>query len=373
MMNARRLANQLANLLARERVAMADFLLALAEFDRRKAWFDLGHSSLFYFLRREFGLSAGAAYYRKTAAELLQKHPAIVEALRDGRLCLTSIAQLAKVLTAENFDEVVPRFFHQSKREAAFIAAELQPATGAPHRDVVTSAATPPSFVAKPDTAVLFHPGEMNQQAGSAGAPTDTRGSSSAPQARPSRPESAQPLTGELARLHITVSKRFLQKVDAARAALSHSAPGATTERILETGLDLILNRHAARRGIVQKPRNLQKKRQNGQRPRTRPSAPNSRAIPTAVKREVWRRDGGRCQWPLESGGICASTLRVEFDHSILRAFGGPATVENIRLLCRVHNDLAARRVFGDAWMNRFTRKRRSVAETQTTIGAPSG
>jgi 5-methylcytosine-specific restriction endonuclease McrA len=76
------------------------------------------------------------------------------------------------------------------------------------------------------------------------------------------------------------------------------------------------------------------------------------------VKRAVWIRDDGRCQWPLEGGGVCGSTLRAEIDHVFPLARGGTSTVENTRVLCRVHNDLAARRIFGDDWMDRFTRKR---------------
>ncbi len=72
---------------------MADFLIALADFDRRKLWRDLGHASLFTFLRRELGLSAGAAQYRKTAAELVQKLPEVEAALRDGRLCLSTVIE----------------------------------------------------------------------------------------------------------------------------------------------------------------------------------------------------------------------------------------------------------------------------------------
>jgi hypothetical protein len=86
-----------------------------------------------------------------------------------------------------------------------------------------------------------------------------------------------------------------------------------------------------------------------------------------AVKREVWTRDGGRCQWPLESGGVCGSTLRVEYDHRVPLALGGASTTDNVRLLCRVHNDLAARRAFGDEWMNQFTR-----GATQDAPGQPS-
>jgi 5-methylcytosine-specific restriction endonuclease McrA len=71
----------------------------------------------------------------------------------------------------------------------------------------------------------------------------------------------------------------------------------------------------------------------------------------------VWARDRGRCQWPTHGGGICGSTLRVEVDHVVPRARGGPPTVENCRLLCRAHNQLSARLAFGDGWMDRYTRK----------------
>jgi hypothetical protein len=42
-MNARDLTNHLAALLRSERHAMADFLLALADFDCERGWLELGH------------------------------------------------------------------------------------------------------------------------------------------------------------------------------------------------------------------------------------------------------------------------------------------------------------------------------------------
>ena len=101
-MHARDLSKRLSDLLRREHVAMADFLVALADFDRRKLWVELGHASLFSYLNRELGLSKGAAFYRKTAAELVQRFPEIVEPLGDGRLCLTVVCELAKVIAPEN-------------------------------------------------------------------------------------------------------------------------------------------------------------------------------------------------------------------------------------------------------------------------------
>ena len=70
---------RLARLLRKEQSALADFLLALADFDRQRLWLLLGHSSIFYFLHRELGLSKGAAHYRKVAAELVQRFPEVVE------------------------------------------------------------------------------------------------------------------------------------------------------------------------------------------------------------------------------------------------------------------------------------------------------
>jgi 5-methylcytosine-specific restriction endonuclease McrA len=129
----------------------------------------------------------------------------------------------------------------------------------------------------------------------------------------------------------------------------------------LKAGLDLVLKQHARRKGLVEKPRKI-----------ARPA--KSDTLTAKDKREVWTRDGGRCQWRLESGGICGSTVGIEFDHfPIPRARGGPSTAKNLRLLCRMHNDLAARQAFGDQWMDQFTRNPRKDAAPRPTTGLPAG
>ena len=156
MDTSRALADRLAELLSRERGAMAEFLVALADFDRKRAWADLGFANLFWFLHRELGLSMGAAHYRKVAAWLIQKHPEVVQPLRDGRLCLTSIVELAKVLTVENSLGVLPRYFHLSRREAAEVSAAIRPVEQPPLREVVTTPTTT-STSPRCDTDVAFH------------------------------------------------------------------------------------------------------------------------------------------------------------------------------------------------------------------------
>lgn len=56
------------------------------------------------------------------------------------------------------------------------------------------------------------------------------------------------------------------------------------------------------------------------------------RLIPTAVKLEVWQRDGGRCV-------MCGATDELHFDHIIPYSKGGTSIkAENVQLLCARHN-----------------------------------
>ena len=63
------------------------------------------------------------------------------------------------------------------------------------------------------------------------------------------------------------------------------------------------------------------------------------RAIPAAVKREVWRRDRGRCRYvDRTSGRRCGSQHLLQIDHVVPYACGGAAEPNNLRLLCAAHH-----------------------------------
>jgi hypothetical protein len=137
MTTARELTDQMASMLRNERGALADFLLAFSDFHEKKRWRELGYGSAFPYLRRELKLSAGAAYNRLAAAELIQRFHEVEAAMRSGQLCFSTVHELAKVLTPENKDEVLPRFFGLSRREAEQVKVSLRPAEVIPVRDVV--------------------------------------------------------------------------------------------------------------------------------------------------------------------------------------------------------------------------------------------
>jgi hypothetical protein len=61
-------------------------------------------------------------------------------------------------------------------------------------------------------------------------------------------------------------------------------------------------------------------------------SAPHTRLIPSEVKKEVWKRDGGRCV-------MCGETKNLNFDHDLPFSKGGTSiSAKNVRLLCMKHN-----------------------------------
>ncbi len=329
--SARESSRNLSTLLRHEQGAMADFLVALADFDRRALWRALGHSCLFYYLQRELRLSDGAAHFRKVAARLIQRFPEVVEPLREGKLCLTSIVELARVMTPENRVETLPQFFHVSKRQAKAVAAAILPAAVVPRREVVTQVAK----VVRP----VVHPDLLRADF----RPDETLPSRPEPEARPALPMRVEPLTATESRIHLTVSNQFLEKLEAARRGQGHVQPGATKEQAIEAALDLLLEKQASRRAEVKRPQK-----------NPRPATPDH--VTAAVKRAVWARDEGKCQWKLDSGGVCGSEVRLEIDHVVPRGKGGPSTVENCRILCRFHNLEAARGVYGDEVMDRYTR-----------------
>lgn len=153
---------------------------------------------------------------------------------------------------------------------------------------------------------------------------------------------------GKIREFKFEAGPAFREKFERARALLSRKhADGITPEQVLEAALDEYLKRHDPARPINHSPRGSDRAG-----PRRR-----SRAVPAAVRRAVWRRDGGRCTFMGPHGRRCGSTWDVEIDHVRPFCRGGEHRIGNLRLLCSAHNRRNAELELGTASRAPFHRR----------------
>src|SRR5712691_4106548 len=105
----------------------ADLLLHLGEIDERKLYLPRAHPSMFAFCVEELGFSEDAAYNRIFVARAARRLPALLEALRSGKVHLGGLRLLAPLLTVENHLDVLARAAGKSKRQIEDIVARLAP------------------------------------------------------------------------------------------------------------------------------------------------------------------------------------------------------------------------------------------------------
>ncbi len=147
---------------------------------------------------------------------------------------------------------------------------------------------------------------------------------------------SAKPVGPQTFKLEVVVNEEQLEKIQAVRGLLRNRNPEGDLAAIIELAMDVLIAK-------IEK-----QKFSAGARPR-RPGRAATTGVPAAVRREVYARDGGRCAYVGDDGRRCNSRESVEYDHIVPAAEGGPATVENGRLLCEPHNKFAARQHLGAA------------------------
>jgi len=173
-----------------------------------------------------------------------------------------------------------------------------------------------------------------------------------------------EPLSAESFEMHAPISRSAYEKIAYAQALLGHSVPTTELPASIERAYDALIAQ-------LEKQKFAKTSRQGTLR-----SSVDPRHIPAHVKRAVVERDGGRCTFVGEGGHRCGAVARVEFDHVDPVAIGGEATVDNIRLRCRAHNQYEAERIFGAGFMETkrdsarqaaAEKRERTAAERQAT------
>lgn len=344
-----------ADLLARvqvlahnERSATAALVTHLAEIENRKLYLAQACASLFVYCTRVLHLSEHAAYNRIEAARAGRRFPAVLVSLERGHVHLTAIRLLAPLLTDENHRDVLAQATHKSKREVEELLARLRPQPDVPAQVRKLPGSKPSRPALAPalgtkstDEEAVKHPAAPEALCRA----TATPAVAAVPPAA-AAPAVVVPLAPERYKVQFTASAATREKLRRAQELLRHRIPPGDVAEVIDLALDLLV-------------RDLEKKKFAAtDRPReSARGAPGaqgvqgvrlpSRYIPAEVKRAVWDRDRGRCAFVSEKGDHCGERGGLEFDHIRPHADGGGSTVDNVRLLCRGHNQYEAQLFYG--------------------------
>jgi 5-methylcytosine-specific restriction endonuclease McrA len=366
------LAQRLCELAGEERNVQVEFLLHLEEFDRRRAYVEAGHPSLWAYCLEVLHLREGAAGRRIQAMRVLRRFPSIEGALRDGRLCLSTVQLLGQVLTEENLHDLVARAAYRTKAEVDHLVASLQART-APRAGVrkLPDRGPAASTPALPLAAVHGRPAEPQEamlapptSAGAVGASLATVSAPFDPSRSKTRAET-RAVSESGWSLRVTIDRACKQDLETLTSLLSHKVPDGDLAAVLHEAIRCAIEKHGRRKGALAP----QRQRKPDREPRL-PAEPAARTstIPAIVRREVWKRDGGRCAWVGPDGRRCNGRWQLELDHIQPLALGGPPTRDNLRLACKPHNMLHAEQTYGREHMDRF--RRGSAAERTRHAGA---
>jgi len=348
------LSRRLSQLAGSEREVQVEFLLHLAEYDLRRAYLEAGFGSIWDYVTRFLHYREGAAQRRIKAARVLRRLPLLAEALRDGRLCMSTVALLDPLLTEENAAELVARAEFKTKAEVEHLVVSLQP------RDA------PKDGVRKlsgrrdvPSAAALLAPRPPEVELAGAAATGDAPGAVVVPftPARAEARPTVRPVAADTYSLRVTIEAALKRDLDQLTELLSHKVPNGDLAAVLREAVRCAIERHGKRKGAVE-PAHERKRKSPADRPTALGKPAKVRQpIPAEVRRQVWRRDEGCCAWIGPDGRRCGSKWRLELDHIHPAALGGPSTLENLRVLCEPHNKLHAEQTFGRAHMAQFRRK----------------
>ncbi|MBI4678030.1 MAG: HNH endonuclease [Elusimicrobia bacterium] len=366
-------------LAAAGREHLSELLACLGEIDRRKLHADAGYHSLFAYCVGRLRCSEAEAYRRIRAARVAARHPEILSFLRDGTLSLTAVSLLAPHLHRQDFPELIARAQGLSQNKLELLLADIAPEQT--RRDCIRYLGHAP-LPALPSKDELFAgipevPPAWTASPSGGDGPAIPATSAPSPETAPSddgttpgpagrAPHPAGPTHRPLVRFSFTADEGLLNEVERARDLLRHKYPHARLEDIFREALDEFLERRDPDRKLARtKAREERLQKAAGRTPgadaedphppriaeddsRPRAAPDRSKRIPQRVRDKVWERDGGRCAHVAPDGRRCEARGMLEFDHIVPWALGGLSDdPDNIRLLCRTHNQLAARAVFG--------------------------
>ncbi len=334
-----------------ERRLTRNILDHINEVDQRRLHVELGYSSIFEWLVKDLGYSESAAYRRMQAARLIRAVPGAAVKVESGELGLSVLAKVQTMIRAEE------------KRTCSVI-----------------SQTTKTEILAKVESCSARE--------------AEVHLASQFPDSAPSNvQEKVHAIGQDLVRVELTFTSAQFEKLKRIEELLSHTHLGSSKAALIETAMDVFLEKKDPLRRDVAKPRQPQPLREPahsepapgeprfGAPPSTQSNTAaalkigassadvsvaeglrknfnpigTARQVRPSQKVSVFKNSGGRCEYiDSKTKRRCESRHLLEIDHIQPRARGGTNELQNLRILCRSHNLFAAQKIFGESTMARF-------------------
>jgi hypothetical protein len=293
-------------------------LLGLKEIKTRRLFITAGYSSLFEMLIKFYKLSETMAYQKISTLKLIESVPLAQEALLNNQVSSSTLAEVQSFInkTEKTSETKMPAY------EKEKLVNEILDKTLKQTKEIL---------------------GDKNPEL-----------------ALP--PDREKTLTSEITLLQIKVERETMTLLNELKSLLSHQIPDGNLKDLLKTMAEISIEEIKKRKGINENKRGtleeiselkleknaIEKIEQQIESCTinlekspilAKPCIKRSRHIPSEVKRDIFSRAKGHCEYiHLENGERCQSRHQLEFDHAQSFSQGGSHDPSNISLKCRAHN-----------------------------------
>jgi hypothetical protein len=319
-----------------ERAATHEVLLMIQSFDITKEFRALGYSSLFEYLTKAHGYSEGAAQRRISASRLMKEVPQIEEDLKSGLITLTQVS-LAQVA------------INQEQK----VLGKAQKIQASKKFEVIKKIKSKNSFETKKILMQEFPNFEIPKL-------------------------QAQPVGNNKVHATLEFTEENWERIKKLMAKMSHKVPSQKLEDLLLywanvkekkeakiTSTVEVKTKDSSTAAVVVKSETnstataaandtARRRSRSGQNEkitnkfsnqRYASSARNKRIyFSIAIKRQLQEQSQNQCEYISKlTGKRCESKHFLETDHKIPLVLKGSNALENLRKLCRAHNQQAAK------------------------------
>jgi hypothetical protein len=272
------------------------------EIDSRKLFLKLGYESLHRYLVAHQKYSDDQAYARTDAAAVLQKCAVTCEKIENGKITLSQLKKVGQCL-------------RQERKLGREVTAEIT-------LNILSQIENKSVFETEKVLAV-----EMNYV--------------------PKVHQRVHPQVDGSVRAELTFTKAQFEILKRAQELISHSVPSHDLAEVITHLATLVIKKADGKLNCqksnsdsdtltkcVSEDKAATKTTQSfSERPRSR------KYISVKIKRAIRARAGNCCEHLQPTSGVkCESRFQLQIDHVIPKAKGGGDEIENLRLLCGVHN-----------------------------------